>query len=71
MVKNGTNTQVLIGNNTYTGSTTVSGGVLQLGAATTGLNGSNGALASTTITWASAAPWRSTMPARTTATTIA
>ena len=46
LVKSGNNTQVLIAANTYTGSTTVNSGTLQIGRAVTTL-GSAGALAST------------------------
>lgn len=48
LVKSGANTQILIGNNTYTGSTTVNSGTLQIGASVSTL-GVNGALASTSF----------------------
>ncbi|MEP6669812.1 MAG: autotransporter-associated beta strand repeat-containing protein [Chthoniobacter sp.] len=47
VVKGGINTQILIGANTYTGSTTINGGTLQIGAA--GAGGLNGTLASPNI----------------------
>lgn len=46
LVKAGADTQILIGNNTYSGSTTVKSGTLQVGASVAAL-GANGALAST------------------------
>jgi len=47
LIKINANTQILVGNNSYTGSTTVNAGTLQLGSsAATGVAGSTGTLAS-------------------------
>lgn len=48
LVKAGASTQVLLGNNTYTGTTTINSGTLQVGGAT-GTYGSTGYLASPSI----------------------